>query len=95
MTQLKSEEIVGKTVTNAEGNVIGSVVELVVDTGTWRVTDLQLRVEKATAKEMGLKTPLFGALNILVETARIRSVADQVVLDLGIADFKGYVESRT
>jgi len=94
MDRRKTDELVGKTVTNLDGHVIGTVVEMVIDIETWRVTDLQVRVEKATAKEMALKAPIFGTLKILVDCSRIKSVTDQIVVDLAIADFKEYVDSR-
>ena len=94
MEQHKTGDLIGKTVTNTDGHVIGSVVELIVDSRGWRVTDVQVTIEKNTAKEMGLKTPLFGGLKVLVETSRIKSVTDQIVLDLAVTDFKAYVDAR-
>lgn len=94
MDRRKTDELIGKTVTNLDGHVIGTVVEMVVDILSWKVTDLQVRVEKATAKEMSLKAPMFGTLKILVDCSRIKSVTDQIVVDLAIADFKEYVDSR-
>jgi sporulation protein YlmC with PRC-barrel domain len=94
MDRRKTDELIGKTVSNLDGHVIGNVVEMVVDIHGWKVTDLQIRVEKATAKEMALKTPMFGTLKILVDCSRIKSVTDQIVVDLAIADFKEYVDSR-
>ena len=90
----RSEDLRGKTVANRDGHVIGEVTEIVVDPSTWRVTDLQVRVEKATAKEMGLKAPLFGSLLLLVETARVASTSDQIILDIAVDGFKDYVDGR-
>ncbi len=94
MDRRKTDELIGKTVTNLDGHVIGTVVEMVIDIERWMVTDVQLRVEKATAKEMGLKAPIFGTLKILVDCSRIKSVTDQIVIDLAVTDFKEYVDSR-
>lgn len=94
MDRHKTADLIGKTVTNTDGHVIGAVAEMVVDIESWKVTDLQVRIEKATAKEMALKAPMFGTLKILVDCSRIKSVTDQIVVDLAIADFKEYVESR-
>lgn len=94
MDRRKTDELIGKTVTNLDGHVIGTVVEMVIDIERWMVTDVQLRVEKATAKEMGLKTPIFGTLKILVDCSRIKSVTDQIVIDLAVTEFKEYVDSR-
>lgn len=89
----KSTDVIGKTVSTVEGNMIGSVNELLVDT-TWYVTDVQVKVDKSAAKVMGLKTPLLGSLLILVETSKVKAVTDQVVIDLKMGEFKEYVDSR-
>lgn len=94
MERRKTDDLIHKTVTNVDGHVIGSVVELIIDTAAWKVCDIQVRIEKTTAKEMGLKAPIFGTLNVLIETSRITSVTDQIVVDLAIGDFKAYVDSR-
>jgi sporulation protein YlmC with PRC-barrel domain len=91
----KVSDLVGKTVATSEGNIIGEVSEVIVDTDTWRATDLQLKIEKATGKEMGLKTPFLGSLLVLVETSRITSAADQIIIDVPIDGFKEYVEGRS
>ena len=41
----KSKEIIGKTVINDDGFIIGEVVDYYVDVDTWSVTDLQVKVE--------------------------------------------------
>ena len=91
----KVSDLVGKTVATAEGHVIGEVNEVILDTDTWRATDLQLKIEKATGKELGLKTPFLGSLLVLVETARITSAADQIIIDVPADGFKEYVSDRS
>lgn len=95
MSELKkSSEVTGKTVSTSEGRVIGTVADLLIDT-LWNVTDIQIKVEKAAAKEMGLKRPLIGSLLILVETSRIKAVTDQVLIDIKLDEFQDYVNKRT
>ena len=94
MSELKKlTEFIGKTVATSEGRVIGTVADVLLDP-TWQVTDVQVKVEKAAAKEMGLKRPLLGSLLILVETSRIKAVTDQVLIDIQLAEFKEYVDGR-
>ena len=90
----KSQDILGKTVVNDDGVVIGEVNDYLVNTKTWQVTDLQVKIEKKKAKELGLKTPFFGSLLVLVEVSRISSLTDQIILSLGADEFKSYVEGR-
>jgi sporulation protein YlmC with PRC-barrel domain len=86
--------VVDKTVATEDGSVIGTIRELVVDVDTWKVVDLQVRVEKDRAKQMGLKTPLLGSPLILIGTDRIQSTRDQVITDVAADDLADYVASR-
>lgn len=90
----KSQEILGKMVVNNDGVVIGEVNDYLVNTKTWQVTDLQVKIEKKKAKELGLKAPFFGSLLVLVEVQKISSLTDQIILSLGADEFKSYVEQR-
>lgn len=94
MTERKKlSGIIGKTVTTSEGRMIGTVEETLID-ATWSVTDLQIKVDKAVAKEMSLKRPFIGSLLVLVETSRVKAVTDQVLIDIKMSEFKDYVGAR-
>ncbi len=90
----KVSALLGKTVATAEGHIIGELNEVILDTETWRATDVQVKIEKATGKEMGLKTPFLGSLLVLVETSCIASAADQIIIDIPFDSFKEYVDGR-
>lgn len=90
----KSQELIGKTVISDGGVVIGEVKDYFVDTTSWNITDIQVKIEKKKAKELGLKTPFFSSLLVLVEVQKIQSFNDQVVLGLSADDFKPYIEAR-
>ena len=90
----KSQDIIGKTVVTSSGFVIGEVSDYLIDTTTWSVSDLQIKVEKKKAKELGLKTPFFSSLLILVEVEQIASITDQIIVSLAPDSFKAYVEQR-
>lgn len=90
----KVSDLVGKTVATSEGNIIGEVNEVIIDTDTWRASDLQVKIEKSTGKEMGLKTPFIGSLLVLVEATRVTSAADQIIIDVSVDEFKEYVDGR-
>lgn len=92
-TEYKVTDFVGKIVITNEGQLIGKVKELVINVDTWAVTNMQVEIEKAKAKELGLKTKLFGNLLALVETKRIISVGDQVVIDVPYDKFAEYSKS--
>ena len=91
-----SQEIIGKTVVNTSGFVIGEVNDYVVDLETWQVSDLQLKIERKKAKELNLKVSFFklGSLLVLVDVHQVDPINDQVILSLSKEDFKGYIDAR-
>ena len=91
-----SQNIIGKTVINTSGYVIGEVNDYLVDLESWQVTDLQLKIERKKAKELNLKVSFFklGSLLVLVDVAQVHSINDQVILALSAEDFKGYIDQR-
>lgn len=92
----KSHEIIGKTVINTDGFVIGEVNDYLVDVETWTVSDLQLKIERKKAKELNLKVSFFklGALLVLVGVDHVHSITDQVILDLDAEAFATYIAKR-
>jgi sporulation protein YlmC with PRC-barrel domain len=91
---IKASDLLEKTVVTGDGFIVGEVNELVVHPDRWQVTDIQVKVDKKNAKEVGLKTPFFGSLLVLVDTERVDSAADQIILDFPRGELKEYVESR-
>lgn len=90
----KSEEIIGKTVANTDGLIMGEVTEIWFSTADWRVTDLQVKMNKEVAKDLGLKTPFFGSLLVPFAIDLVQAVGDQVMLDLNATAVRPYVEQR-
>ena len=94
MSELKNtDEILKRHVSNSEGHTVGTVNEIYFD-NDWKITDIQVKVDKAAAKQFGVKTPLLGSLLILIGTDRIQAFTDQVVIDISSAEFKSYVIAR-
>lgn len=90
----KSADIIGKIVANGDGFVIGVIDDYLIDLSNWQICDIQVKIEKATAKDLGLKTPFFGSLLVLIDIAHIRSATDQVIIDIPVGEFQTYVEDR-
>ncbi|MEM1347681.1 MAG: hypothetical protein AAGI01_03930 [Myxococcota bacterium] len=90
----KSGDIIGKSVINEEGVTLGEVIDYLIDIDEWAVTDVQVKIEKTVAKELGLKTPFFGSLLVLFSVDLILSAEDNVMLGIERDDIKPYVEER-
>lgn len=81
----------GKRVVTNDGHMIGHVEELVVDTETWRVERIGVKLERDKLEALKLKRPIVGSQEIKIAVREIAGVRDEIVLrhKLGELDFAG------
>jgi sporulation protein YlmC with PRC-barrel domain len=72
---LKDRAVIG-----ADGNALGQVAALIVDTGSWAVTGIRVRLRGNVAEQVGVGHGLFRASTIDVPVQRVQSVGDALVL---------------
>lgn len=94
MSYKKTEEIIGKKVVNNNGMILGEVTELFIAVDGWQVSDIQVKMDKAATKELGIKSPFFGSLLVPFGVDLIEAIADQVLVDLDQTVVKDYVLER-
>ena len=81
MTQvIKDTEITGKRVILEDASDIGMVTDVFVDTLDWRITRLDVRVEKRYAERLGLEKGLLKKAICPVKIHFLKSVGDVVHL---------------
>jgi sporulation protein YlmC with PRC-barrel domain len=81
MTQiLKDIEITGKRVILEDASDIGVVTDVFVDTLDWRITKLEVRIEKRYADRLGLEKGLLKKAICPVKIHFLKSVGDVVHL---------------
>jgi len=81
MTQiLKDTEITGKRVILEDASDIGVVMDVYVDTLDWRITKLEVRIEKRYADRLGLEKGLLKKAICPVKIHFLKSVGDVVHL---------------
>ena len=80
--RISDENLKGRTVIAADGQVIGGIAALFIDTDTWRVESLQVKLGKEIADELGANRSLFHAGSIEVAVALVQSIADAVILTI-------------
>ncbi len=81
MTQiLKDTEITGKRVILEDASDIGLVTDIFVDTLDWRITRLDVKVEKRYAERLGLEKSLIKKATCPVKIHFLKSVGDVVHL---------------
>jgi sporulation protein YlmC with PRC-barrel domain len=82
--RISEEDLRGKTVIAADGQAIGQIISLCLDSETWNVDALQVTLRRATAERLGASRSIFhrGALEIPVRL--VQSVGDAVVLSVAV-----------
>lgn len=80
--QLSNESLRGRTVIAANGQVVGEIAAVFLDTDSWRVESLQIKLRKEVADELGATRGIFRAGTLDVPIRIIQSVGDTVVLSV-------------
>ena len=78
--QISDEHLRGRTVIAADGQAIGEVVALFVDTSTWTIAALQIKLSKSAAEQLGAARGLLRAATFELPVRMVQSVADTVLL---------------
>jgi sporulation protein YlmC with PRC-barrel domain len=82
--RLSDESLRGRTVISADGNAIGSVVELFISSSGWRVESIRIELQKDIADRIGASRTLLHRGTIELPVSFIQSVGDAVVLSIDV-----------
>ena len=80
--QVSDEHLRGRTVIAADGQAIGEVAALFIDTSTWTIVALQIKLSKSAAEQLGAARGLLRAATFEVPVRLIQSVGDTVLLSV-------------
>jgi sporulation protein YlmC with PRC-barrel domain len=78
--QVSDEQLRGRKVVAADGQVIGEVGALYIDTATWTIGTLQIKLSKPAAGQLGAAHSLLRAATIDIPVRTVQSVGDAVLL---------------
>ena len=86
--RLSDENLKGRTVVSADGQAVGEVAALFLDSDNWRVESLQLKLRNSVADQLGATRNIFhsGALELPVRM--IQSVGDAIVLSVSALELR-------
>lgn len=82
--RLSDETLRGRSIIAADGQVIGEISALFLDSDGWRVESLQVKLRKDIADQLGANRTLFHAGALEVPVRMIQSVGDTVVLSVPV-----------
>lgn len=86
--RLSDENIRGRTVIAADGQLIGEINVLLVDTEAWRVESIVIKLRKDVADQLGAHRSVFQAGELEIPVRMIQSVGDTVVLSVAIDELQ-------
>jgi sporulation protein YlmC with PRC-barrel domain len=80
--QVSDEHLRGRTVIAADGQAIGEVAALFIDTSTWIIAALQIKLNKSAAEQIGAARGLLRAATLELPVRLVQSVGDAVLLSI-------------
>jgi sporulation protein YlmC with PRC-barrel domain len=82
--RLSDDNLRGRTIIGADGQVIGEITGLFLDSDSWRVESLQVKLDKDIADQIGADRSIFHAGALEIPIRMIQSVGDTVVLSVPV-----------
>ena len=80
MGEVSTGLLIGKKILARDGLELGHVDSLIVDTDTWQVTALGVKVARDKLEQLNLKRKLVGSQSVVVPTSEVAAATDVVML---------------
>ena len=77
---MKVKKLNGLKVITLDAQNLGEIAGAQVDTDTWTITDLEVKLNKEAIQEMGLKKPKLGSLTVCLPITYIQNFGDVITL---------------
>ena len=84
MKILREDAVRGRSVIDSTGRTVGEVDSLIVETDTWTVEAVRIKLHRDVSKELGLPREVFRAARLDVPTREVSAFADTVLLAIPI-----------
>lgn len=92
--RLADENLRGRTIIGADGQVIGEVAALFLDSETWRVESLQVKLDRVVAERIGASHNIFHAGTLELPVRLVQSVGDTIVLSVVVDELRQVLPSE-
>lgn len=93
--RLSDENLRGRTIIAADGQVVGEIIALFLESDAWRVESLQARLSKNIADQIGADRSMFHAGTLEIPVRMVQSVGDTVVLSVPIDGLRQVLPTDT
>ncbi len=72
----------------ADGQAIGEIAALFLDSDAWRVESLQIKLRKEVADQLGATRGMFHPATVEIPVRMVQSVGDAVVLSVAADELR-------
>ena len=86
--RLSDENLRGRTVIAADGQAIGEIAAVFLDSDAWRVESLQVKLRKEVADQLGAARGMFHAGTLELPIRMVQSVGDAIVLSVAAPELR-------
>ncbi|CAM4501508.1 PRC-barrel domain containing protein [Corallococcus exiguus] len=93
--QFAESVVQGRVVVAAGGQVLGNVETLSIDSETWKIDSIQVKLTSEASEQFGVYWNYFHAGRIYVPTRLVHSVSDTVLLSVSIDELREVLSQDT
>lgn len=86
--RLSDENLRGRTVITADGQAIGEIAAIFLDSDAWRVESLEVKLRNDVADQLGATRGMFHAGTLEMPIRMVQSVGDAVVLSVAAQELR-------
>jgi len=86
--RLSDNDLHGRPVIASEGLAIGEIAALFLDSDSWRVNALEVKLRKDVADRLGAARGMFHAGAVEIPVRMVQSIGDAVVLSVAVDELR-------
>lgn len=86
MTVMSNEDLKDKKVLTADGTELGEVEVVHVDTATWHVVTIGVKIRRDMLERLNLERPMFGSQVVQISIDQVAGVSDALILKAAAKD---------
>ncbi len=86
--RLSDENLRGRTVIAADGQAIGEIAAIFLDSEAWRVESLEIKLRNDVADQLGATRGMFHSGTLEMPVRMVQSVGDAVVLSVAAHELR-------
>ncbi len=86
--RISDDNLHGRTVISSDGIAVGEITALSIESGTWNVASLQVKLRKDVADRLGADRSMFRAGATEIPTTMVQSLGDAIILSVAVDELR-------